>query len=84
FFDVPYAELVADPISTVRRVYECLGEALTADAAAAMSTYASANRQDKYGRHTYELADLGLERDELEERFADYRARYDIPREQVA
>jgi hypothetical protein len=84
FVDVAYDDLVGDPIDTMDVIYEALGEELTADAEAAMTAHAASNRQGKYGKHAYALADLGLDRGALEERFADYRSRYDIPSEDVA
>jgi hypothetical protein len=83
FLDVAYADLVADPIGTIRRAYEFLGDELAPEVEAAMAAYASTNRQGKYGTHTYALTDLGLDRGALEERFAEYRSRYDIPHETV-
>ena len=41
-----------------------------------MAEHVAVHRQHRYGRHTYDLADFGLARGELDERFADYRARY--------
>ncbi|HEX6312466.1 MAG TPA: sulfotransferase [Acidimicrobiia bacterium] len=84
FVDIAYADLVADPVGTVLATYDALGDELTPAAKAAMSAYASDNRQGKYGRHAYELAELGLDRGDLEARFAAYRNRYDIPPEDVA
>ena len=39
------------------------------------------NPQHKYGTHTYSLAEVGVERGPLDERFARYTERYDVPRE---
>ena len=36
-----------------------------------------------YGTHTYRLADFGLDRDEVAERFARYYDRFDVPREEA-
>jgi hypothetical protein len=37
--------------------------------------------QHRYGRHVYDPAEFGLVRGALDERFAGYRARFDVPRE---
>ena len=41
----------------------------------------TANPQHKYGTHTYSLAEVGVERAQLEPRFERYYERYDVPRE---
>jgi hypothetical protein len=84
FLDLHYAELVADPIAAIRRVYGFIGRELTPATEEAMRTYLAANPQGKHGRHVYALEELGLDRGELEARFARHAARYDIPRETVA
>jgi hypothetical protein len=80
FFDLPYDQLVADPVAAARRIYDHMGTELTADVESAMAAYAADNRQGKYGRHSYTLDELGLDRGQLDEQFAAYRARHDIPR----
>lgn len=79
FLDIAYADLVADPLGTVRTVYAWLGRPLSAEAEAAMRAHTQANRQNKFGRHAYALADFGLDRDGVADRFAAYRERFGIP-----
>ncbi len=81
FLDIGYQQLVDDPVGTVARIYEWAGEDLTPETRARMQDYVARNPQDRHGRHTYALDDLLLDRATLEERFADYRARYAIPHE---
>jgi hypothetical protein len=76
FIDVPYRELTADPIGTVRRIYAGLGEALSPVAEAAMQEHVGVAVQHRFGRHEYEPADFALRRAELDERFAAYRNRF--------
>ena len=78
---VPYAELTADPVGCVRRIYREIGEELSPAAEAAMRKHTGEHVQHRYGRHVYDPADFGLERGALDERFAGYRARFDVPRE---
>ena len=82
--DVLYDDLVRSPIATVGGLYDAFGEELPADAESAMAAYASANRKGKHGSHSYTLEELGLDRDELEERFGPYRERHGIPVEAVS
>jgi hypothetical protein len=39
------------------------------------------NKQHKYGKHKYSLADFGLTKDDVEPRIAEYRARFNVPYE---
>jgi hypothetical protein len=76
FVDVAYRDLTSDPVATAARIYDALGEPLPADAEAAMRSHASVAVQNRFGRHDYDWADLGLDRAGLDERFHAYRARY--------
>jgi LPS sulfotransferase NodH len=84
FIDLQYSELLRDPIASMSRLYECLDRPVTAALEARWSEFLSENPQDKHGRHDYGLAELGLDRAEIDERFARHVARYEIPREEVA
>jgi hypothetical protein len=77
--DVQYADVMRDPIGTVRGIYDHFGEPCTPEAQAAMDAYMSANRQGKHGRHSYALEEYGLTADGVRERFRDYIERFDIP-----
>lgn len=81
FHDILYADLVADPVATVRELYAFLGEDLTTQAEMAMADYAALHTQGRYGTHTYSPEDLGLDRRSLAGTFADYRHRYRVPPE---
>jgi hypothetical protein len=82
--DVKYADLVREPVATVAALYSSLGDELDDRATLAMSTYVESNPKGKFGAHGYDLAEFGLDGDELTERFADYVARYDVPTERFA
>ena len=81
FIDVSYYDLIKDPIPQVERIYEVAGAELTSEARAAMETSRKANKQHKYGRHKYSLADFGMTKDDVESRIAPYRARFNVPYE---
>jgi hypothetical protein len=78
---VPYAELTRDPVGCVRRIYREIGEELSPAAEARMRTHVGEHVQHRWGRHVYDPAEFGLVRGALDERFAGYRARFDVPRE---
>lgn len=79
--DVHYADLVNDPLRTMRRVYEALGDEFTPEAEASMRAWLADNPQNKFGKHEYKLGQYGLSADLLQPVFEPYLARYDVARE---
>ena len=77
--DIQYAQVMRDPIGTVCGIYERFGEPFTPAADAAMQAYMAENQKGKHGRHSYDLAEYGLTREGVHERFKSYIERYDIP-----
>lgn len=77
--DIQYADMVRDPIDTLRKVYARFDEPFTPAADAAMQRYLADNPQGKHGRHEYSLEEYGLTRDTVRRRFADYIEAYRIP-----
>ena len=78
FVDVRYADLMADPVASVRTIYGRFGDEVTDDTAAAIAAYAAANRQGTHGTHRYDPADYGLDRAAVDARFDEYRDRFDL------
>jgi hypothetical protein len=78
FIDVHYADMMRDPIGTMRKVYARLGDELTPQAEAGMQSWVDANPQDKFGRHEYKLAQYGLSTEKLEPLFERYLSRFEI------
>jgi Sulfotransferase family len=79
--DVHYADLVRDPIGTLRRVYAAFGEELEGAALQAMTEHVQSHPKARFGRHSYDLAEFGLDGGVIAERFRGYVQRYDIPLE---
>jgi hypothetical protein len=79
--DVQYAELVGDPIATMERVYDAFDDELTDQARRAMQAHVDSRPKGKFGTHTYDLGEFGLDASVLSERFAGYVERYQIPLE---
>ena len=79
--DVHYADLMRDPIATMRGVYAQLGDAFTDGAEAGMQAWIDDNPQDKFGTHDYKLAQYGLSKEKLEPLFERYLARFGVERE---
>jgi hypothetical protein len=79
FFDVNYSELVANPLDTVRWIYQRLNLPLTFATLERVRNLA-ANRS-RYGRRlaTPTLLDFGIDLDSEIRRFAPYCTRFGIP-----
>lgn len=74
--DIRFTEFMADDLATAARVYELAGEPLGPDALAAMRGYLDGHRRGHLGTIDYRPADVGLDPDELRERFAPYVERF--------
>jgi Sulfotransferase family len=74
--DVPYRDLVGDPVKTVEDIYAFAGSDLSGTAADAMRAYLADNPPSRHGRHHYDLADFGLDPAAVTDRFAAYTQRY--------
>lgn len=82
-YDIGYLDLQADPIGTVRDLYDWLGEELTSDTENDMRAWWDRSQAERRagGGNTYDLGDYGLDRHELGERFAYYSERYPMATE---
>jgi hypothetical protein len=80
---IHYRDLIADPISTVRMLYERTGLEFSPAVAARMAGYVANHPNGGYGQHRYRLEDYGLDRHVLAEQFAPYMRHFDIDSEEV-
>ena len=62
-------------------MYGTFGRELSPEAEQAMRAEVAARPRGVYGTHSYHLADFGLERAEVAERFTRYYERFDVPQE---
>ncbi len=76
--DVMFTDTLNDPVGTVRKVYEHFDIEVTPVVEQGVRDYLAANPRDKHGTHTYDLADFGIDPDEANERFAIYRAHFNL------
>jgi hypothetical protein len=76
FLDIDFEQLVSDPLSAAKNVYDHFELDLTAETEAAMQSHVTANPQGKHGAHEYDLAQYGLTPDDVERRLADYIGRF--------
>lgn len=77
--DVQFADIVSRPMDVLRSIHEKFGLTHDDEVIARAQKYLDDNSRDKFGLHSYSLEDFGLARAEVDDAFADYRARYDVP-----
>ncbi len=73
-----YQELMADPIASVRGLYERFGETVSDLHARRMEAYLEQRPKDAFGHHRYDPADFGWTYAGLADEFADYTDRYRV------
>ena len=81
FIDIQHDAFVADPWAAVDAIYRARGGALQEQARSAMQSWLAEHPQGKHGRHRYRLEDYDIQREEVEDLFADYVSRYDLTME---
>jgi hypothetical protein len=84
FVDVAYADLVADPLAQVARIYRFAGLEFRDELRAAFEAARAANPPQRHGRHVYRLEDFGLTAEQVDRELAAYRACHKIPVEGTA
>jgi hypothetical protein len=75
---VRYPDFVRDPVGVIRGFYEWCDLPLTADADAAMRSYLTDNRSDRYGRFEYSTDVLPVDVGQLHRELAPYRERFGL------
>lgn len=76
--DVQFADTVANPVDTVRHVYDAFDLGFTDETERRVRRYLDDNPRTKHGSHRYTLEEFGIHPDEARERFADYCDRFGI------
>jgi hypothetical protein len=76
FCDVRFAELLADPLATVRRIYAQFGFDLRPAVEQRMRRHLAARRRGASVPHRYTLASFGLDEGTVRERFSEYVERF--------
>ena len=79
--DVHYADLMRNPLASMRKLYDALGDEFTPQAEAGMTRWLAENPQDKFGRHEYRLEGYGLTPAKLRSSFERYLSRYEVESE---
>jgi hypothetical protein len=76
--DVVFQEFMKDDVATVRRIYEVAEQPLPESSLRALHDYMDAHPRGRHGRVLYDLADFGLDRAELREKFRFYTDRFGV------
>ncbi len=77
-FDVYYDRIVADPIGTVRSIYDHYGLAWSEEFEQRLISYVQQSPRGKYGPHRYAAEDSGQTEEAIAERFAAYSERFGL------
>ncbi len=72
FLDVHHVELIADPLGTMRRIYEFLALDLDDATERMMRDWQATNQSGAHGAHTYRPADFGLDAEHIRSDFDAY------------
>ena len=81
FVDVHFAELMTDPVSTLRAAYTRMGRDFTDDHAAAVLDYLARKPKGKFGAHRYQPEDWGYTAESLRQAMAPYIDHFGVSRE---
>jgi len=79
--DVRFHEFIRDQMGMIRRIYEFIGQPLTAEAEKAMQGYIEENPAGKHGTVVYRLEDFGLDKDERRSVLRAYQEFFNVPDE---
>jgi hypothetical protein len=77
-YDLYYDDLVRDPLASMKKIYAWLGWEWNAATEEGMTGWLAENPQNRFGKHSYSLAEWGLTRRDLEPYFADYLRTYPV------
>lgn len=74
-----YAEFISHPLETVQRLCAGIGHELDAATMARMAEHLAARPQGRHGEHSYDFADLGLDRAATVAAVSDYAQHFAVP-----
>jgi hypothetical protein len=77
---IPFSEIVADPLAVIRNIYARQEREVTPEYELRIKAWLAApeNQVERYGRYPYSYGALGLEREWIDELFADYSKRFGL------
>jgi hypothetical protein len=77
---LPFRDITADPLGVIRSIYDRQGLEVSPEFETRVRAWLADpdNAVDRYGRYPYSYEQLGLEREWVEELFADYSQRFGL------
>lgn len=78
-YDLHYNDLMKDPIGSMRKLYDWLGDDFTPEVEQRMQQWLQEHPQNKFGKHKYSLEEFGLSVEKLKPLFGDYVERFNVP-----
>ena len=75
-FDVVYSDMIKDPVAMVESIYGKFGLPVTDEFRNNMREWIKTNRQGKYGRREYSLANYELTKEQMHAEFKEYMDTY--------
>ena len=72
FVDCSQAEVAANPMAVIERIYDSFDFELSGESRAAMQDFIDANPKGKHGKHSYSLEEFGLSEEQVVKRFDFY------------
>jgi hypothetical protein len=76
FIDVSYHDMMAHPLTTIERIYATSGLTMSHHHATRIEDWLANHQQTKHGVHKHSPEEFGMDRDEINEQFADYVERF--------
>lgn len=76
FTDISYKDLIADPIAVARTIYEQMGLQWTERHGKMAEEFCVSHKKNKFGKHTYQLEDYGLNARHVRQKFERYYDSY--------
>jgi hypothetical protein len=77
FADLAWADLQVDPVGALASAYEQIGLGFSERSREAVTRWAGDHQPGSHGQHSYDLAQFGLEVDQVHQSFARYMDTYD-------
>jgi hypothetical protein len=77
FADLSFADLQVDPVGALATAYERIGLRFPERSRQAVTRWAEGHEPGSHGQHSYDLAQFGLEPDQVRARFTRYMETYD-------
>ncbi|MDP3936902.1 MAG: sulfotransferase [Deltaproteobacteria bacterium] len=74
--DIRYRDLTADPVGTVKRIYDHFGLKFDESFESRMRKWMAERPQHKFGKHEYAAEDFGMTDAQISEQFKDYVERF--------